>query len=79
MTSRGERSTKKSKTNPAAPSHMQASAWGSDEHILSEPDTSSKDITVVSETIVKSEPNTGEEPPSAGHAMTSPKEWASGR
>jgi hypothetical protein len=53
---------------------MQTSAWGSDEHILSEPDTS-KDITVVSETIVKSEPFTGQEAPGV---IAPPKEWTSG-
>ncbi|KAJ5243113.1 uncharacterized protein N7469_001440 [Penicillium citrinum] len=76
LTNRGDRDTKKSKVNTAAPSHMQASAWGSDEHILTEPDHTSKDITVVSETVVQSEPWSWEEA-SASHSTTPPKEWKS--
>lgn len=41
--------------NAAGPSHTQISAWGSDEHILNDEPTG-KDITVVSETVVQSEP-----------------------
>lgn len=74
LTNRGDRDTKKSKTNTAAPSHMQVSAWGSDEHILTEPEPSSKDITVVSETVVQSEPWSWEQP-SGNHSTTPPKEW----
>jgi hypothetical protein len=77
LTNRCERDTKKSKTNAAAPSHMQASAWGSDEHILAESEPSSKDITVVSETVVQSEPWTRQEELGAGHSTTPPKEWMS--
>ncbi|OQE32233.1 hypothetical protein PENSTE_c001G10386 [Penicillium steckii] len=76
LTNRGDRDTKKSKVNTAAPSHMQASAWGSDEHILTEPEHTSKDITVVSETVVQSEPWSWEEA-SASHSTTPPKEWKS--
>ncbi|CAG8288397.1 unnamed protein product [Penicillium salamii] len=67
---------KKSKTSAAAPSHMQASAWGSDEHILAESEPSSKDITVVSETVVQSEPWAVQGTSGGGHS-TSPKEWNS--
>ncbi|KAJ6094200.1 hypothetical protein N7467_003045 [Penicillium canescens] len=76
MTNRGERDTKKSKINAAAPSHMQISAWGSDEHILTEPEPSSKDITVVSETVVQSEPWNWDEA-NGKHSTSSPKEWGS--
>ena len=75
-TNRGERDTKKSKINAAAPSHMQISAWGSDEHILTEPEPSSKDITVVSETVVQSEPWNWDEA-NGKHSTSSPKEWGS--
>lgn len=74
LTSRAERNTKKSKSD-AGPTHTQVSAWGSDEHILTEPETTSKDITVVSETIVHSEPWATEERQAGGQAATSPKEW----
>lgn len=79
LTNRGERDGKKSKIN-AAPTHMQVSAWGSDEHILAESEPgSSKDITVVSETVVKSEIWAGDngrtEQPSI--STTPPKEWSS--
>lgn len=77
LTNRGDRDTK-SKTNTAAPSHMQVSAWGSDEHILTQPEPSSKDITVVSETVVQSEPWSWEEP-SGSHSTTPPKEWETRR
>ena len=40
----------------AGPSHTQVSAWGSDEHILNDSPPTSKEITVVSETVVQSEP-----------------------
>ena len=73
LTNRGD---KKSKTNAAGPSHLQASAWGSDEHILAESEPSSKDITVVSETVVQSEPWAAQAASGAGHS-TSPKEWNS--
>jgi hypothetical protein len=76
MTNRGDRDTKKSKINAAAPSHMQISAWGSDEHILTEPEPSSKDITVVSETVVQSEPWSWEEA-NGKQSTSSPKEWGS--
>jgi hypothetical protein len=72
LTSRAERSTKRSKN--AGPTHTQVSAWGSDEHILTEPESTSKDITVVSETIVRSE-WAAKEGEGADHAATSPKEW----
>ncbi|OOQ83299.1 putative srpk [Penicillium brasilianum] len=72
LTSRAERSTKRSKN--AGPTHTQVSAWGSDEHIL-ELESTSKDITVVSETIVRSEPWATKEGEGADHAATSPKEW----
>ncbi|RHZ45090.1 uncharacterized protein CDV56_101715 [Aspergillus thermomutatus] len=74
LTNRGERSAKKSKS-ATGPSHTQVSAWGSDEHILTGPEPTSKDITVVSETIVQSEPWVREEGQGVGHAATSPKEW----
>jgi len=81
MTNRSERDTKKNKNNAAAPSHMQASAWGSDEHILAESEPSSKDITVVSETVVESESWAGQSGHGgghgAGHSSTLPKEWGS--
>ncbi|KAJ5896873.1 uncharacterized protein N7473_006272 [Penicillium subrubescens] len=76
LTSRAERSTKKSKGD-AGPTHTQVSAWGSDEHILTDPEPTSKDITVVSETIVHSEPWATEERQRKDHAGTSPKEWDS--
>ncbi|KAJ5758687.1 hypothetical protein N7520_005843 [Penicillium odoratum] len=69
LTNRGGNDTKKGKTNTAAPSHMQ----GSDEHILTEHD-SSKDITVVSETVVQSEP-WGWDETGLGHSATPPKDW----
>lgn len=53
---------------------MQTSAWGSDEHILAQSVPSSKDITVVSETVVQSEPWAVEGASGAAHS-TSPKEW----
>ncbi|KAJ5379165.1 hypothetical protein N7509_012284 [Penicillium cosmopolitanum] len=74
LTNRGDRDTMKGKGSAAAPSHMQVSAWGSDEHILTEPEPSSKDITVVSETVVQSEPWNWEGPGGA-HSTTPPKEW----
>ena len=77
MTTRGEGDTKKSKTNAAAPTHMQTSAWGSDEHILAQSEPSSKDITVVLETVVRSEPWTLEEGSGVGTSTTPPKEWGS--
>lgn len=76
LTNRGDRETKKGKSNTVAPSHMQVSAWGSDEHILSEPQPSSKDITVVSETVVQSEP-WGWDQSGVGQSTTPPKEWGS--
>jgi hypothetical protein len=57
------------------PTQTQVSAWGSDEHILTVPEPASKDITVVSETIIQSEPWAGEEGHGESHASTSPKEW----
>ncbi|KAJ5622430.1 hypothetical protein N7528_005662 [Penicillium herquei] len=77
----GNRDAKKSKASSAAPHTMQVSAWGSDEHILAEPDSSSKDITVVSETFVRSEVWAGE-PETASNVQsttstTPPKEWSS--
>ncbi|KAF7526440.1 hypothetical protein PCG10_004136 [Penicillium crustosum] len=77
LTNRGEGDTKKSKTSAAAPTHMQTSAWGSDEHILAQSEPSSKDITVVSETVVRSEPWTLEEGSGAGTSTTPPQEWRS--
>jgi hypothetical protein len=77
FTNRGEGDTKKSKTNTAAPTHMQTSAWGSDEHILAQNEPSSKDITVVSETVVQSEPWTFQEGSGVGSSTTPPKEWNS--
>ncbi|CDM36234.1 hypothetical protein DTO013E5_9942 [Penicillium roqueforti] len=77
LTTRGEGDTKKSKTNAAAPTHMQTSAWGSDEHILAPSEPSSKDITVVSETVVHSEPWGFQGPSGAGCSTTPPKEWNS--
>lgn len=77
LTNRGEGDTKKSKTNAAAPTHMQTSAWGSDEHILAQSEPSSKDITVVSETVVHSEPWALEEGSGASASTTPPKEWRS--
>ncbi|KAJ5097672.1 hypothetical protein N7456_008393 [Penicillium angulare] len=76
LTSRGDKDTKKSKANGAAPSHLQVSAWGSDEHLTADPQSDSKEITVVSETIVQSEPwNLDDE---NGHSSsTPPKEWQS--
>ncbi|KAJ5349401.1 hypothetical protein N7541_007128 [Penicillium brevicompactum] len=73
LTNRGDRD-KKSKMSGAGPSHMQTSAWGSDEHILAQSEPSSKDITVVSETVVQSEPWAVEGASGAAHS-TSPKEW----
>ncbi|KAJ5467565.1 hypothetical protein N7475_005317 [Penicillium sp. IBT 31633x] len=75
LTNRGERDTKKSKASAAAPSHMQASAWGSDEHILGPDKPSSKDITVVSETVVQSEPWNLEAGSRTGASTSPPKEW----
>ncbi|CAG7953540.1 unnamed protein product [Penicillium nalgiovense] len=77
FTNRGEGDTKKSKTNAAAPTLMQTSAWGSDEHILAQNEPSSKDITVVSETVVQSEPWTFHEGSGVGSSTTPPKEWNS--
>lgn len=77
MTNRGEGDTKKSKTSAAAPTHMQSSAWGSDEHILAQSEPSSKDITVVSETVVQSEPWAFQEGSGVGSSTTPPKEWKS--
>ncbi|KAJ5770889.1 uncharacterized protein N7511_002940 [Penicillium nucicola] len=74
LTNRGDRDTKKSKVNNAGPTQTQISAWGSDEHILTEPEPTSKDITVVSETVVQSEPWSWEEA-SGSHSTTPPKEW----
>ncbi|KAJ5555953.1 hypothetical protein N7513_003595 [Penicillium frequentans] len=76
MVNRGERDGKKSNIS-AVPTHMQVSAWGSDEHILGEDEPSSKDITVVSETIVKSEPWKTDDTPSHAQATSPPKEWKS--
>ncbi|KAJ5112229.1 hypothetical protein N7532_000274 [Penicillium argentinense] len=76
LTNRGDRETKKSKMNAAGPSHLQTSAWGSDEHILTEPEPNSKDITVVSETVIQSEQWTFDESAQA-HSTTPPKEWKS--
>lgn len=73
LTNRGDRDTKKSKVNQP-PTQTQISAWGSDEHILTEPQPSSKDITVVSETVVQSEPWSWEEA-GGSHSTTPPKEW----
>ncbi|KAI9931139.1 hypothetical protein ASPWEDRAFT_100364 [Aspergillus wentii DTO 134E9] len=75
LTNRGEHSTKKSKIDAAGPSHTQVSAWGSNEHILPGPSPSSNDITVVSETVVQSEPWFGED--GHGASTTPPKEWES--
>lgn len=75
LTNRGERDTKKSKGGAAAPSHTQVSAWGSDEHILSPDQPGSKDITVVSETVVQSEPWSLEAGPRTGPSTSPPKEW----
>jgi hypothetical protein len=77
LTSRSERDTKKSKTSAAAPSHIQASAWGSDEHILAELGPSSKDITVVSETVIESESWAGQGANVAGQSTTPPNKWGS--
>ncbi|CAI7654726.1 unnamed protein product [Penicillium glandicola] len=77
LTNRGEGDNKKNKTNAAAPSHMQTSAWGSDEHILSQSEPSSKDITVVSETVVQSEPWNLHEGAGVGSSTTPPQEWQS--
>ncbi|KAJ5504565.1 hypothetical protein N7463_007439 [Penicillium fimorum] len=77
LTTRGEGDTKKGKTNAAAPSHMQVSAWGSDEHILAQSEPTSKDITVVSETVVQSEPWTFQEGSGVGTSTSPPKEWKS--
>lgn len=78
LTNRGERDTKKSKS-AAGPSHLQTSAWGSDEHILPQGEPGGKDITVVSETVVQSEPWTLEEGngSGAGPSTSPPKEWMS--
>ncbi|KAJ6149851.1 hypothetical protein N7471_001050 [Penicillium samsonianum] len=77
LTNHGEGDTKKSKTSAAAPTHMQSSAWGSDEHILAQSEPSSKDITVVSETVVQSEPWAFQEGSGVGSSTTPPKEWKS--
>ncbi|KOS36247.1 hypothetical protein ACN38_g13026 [Penicillium nordicum] len=77
LTNRGKGDIKKSKTNTAAPPHMQTSAWGSDEHILAENEPSSRDITVVSETVVQSEPWTFQEGSGVGSSTTPPQEWNS--
>ncbi|KAJ5773854.1 hypothetical protein N7457_008750 [Penicillium paradoxum] len=79
LTNRAERDTKKSKNNSAAPSHLQASAWGSDEHILSHEVPGAKGITVVSETVVQSEPWAMEEGTASGPGPSTspPKEWMS--
>ncbi|KAJ5295066.1 hypothetical protein N7508_009887 [Penicillium antarcticum] len=74
LTNRGDRNTKKSKMSTAGPTQTQVSAWGSDEHILTEPEPTSKDITVVSETVVQSEPWSLDEP-GGSHSTTPPKEW----
>lgn len=76
LTRGAERNTKKSKSD-AGPTRTQVSAWGSDEHILTTPEPTSKDITVVSETIVHSEPFATEEMQGENHAAASPKEWDS--
>ncbi|KGO65639.1 hypothetical protein PITC_007570 [Penicillium italicum] len=77
LPNRDEGDSKKSKTNAAAPTHMQTSAWGSDEHILAQSESSSKDITVVSETIVRSEPWNLEEGHGVGNSTTPPNKWIS--
>ncbi|EKV04664.1 putative srpk [Penicillium digitatum] len=77
LTNRGEGDNKRSKTNAAAPTHMQASAWGSDEHILGHSEPSSNNITVISETIVRSEPWIIEDGSGTIDSTTPPKDWRS--
>lgn len=83
LSSRGLQTTngKDRKKNNNPPFIPQRAAWGSDEHILS-PEQSdgqgqSKDITVVSETVVQSEPWTHEPgesttPPELGPGLSQP-------
>jgi hypothetical protein len=75
LTNRIGLENKKGKTNAAAPTHMQTSAWGSDEHILAETQPSSKGITVVSETVVESESWADPSAHGAGQSTSPPKEW----
>ncbi|KAJ5220365.1 hypothetical protein N7468_009569 [Penicillium chermesinum] len=56
ITSKSGTDTKKGKSNAGAVTGTLISAWGSDEHILNDSPPTSKDITVVSETVVQSEP-----------------------
>jgi len=62
--------------NAAGPSHLQTSAWGSDENVLIERH-SSKNITVVSETVVQSEPLSWDGESSVSHSTTPPSQWKS--
>jgi hypothetical protein len=73
-TSRADRCTKGSKS-AAGQTHTEVFAWRSDEYILYEPEPISKGITVVSETIVRSEPWATEEGQGGDHVATSLKEW----
>ncbi|KAJ5670879.1 hypothetical protein N7507_000006 [Penicillium longicatenatum] len=77
LTDGNEGKARKGKMNAAAPSHMQASAWGSDENVLIERDSSSKNITVVSETVVQSEPLSWDVGSSVSHSTTPPSQWKS--
>ncbi|KAJ5784190.1 uncharacterized protein N7503_009402 [Penicillium pulvis] len=77
LTNVDEGKIKKGKMNAAGPSHMQTSAWGSDENVLIERDSSSKNITVVSETVVQSEPLSWDGESSVSHSTTPPSQWNS--
>lgn len=75
LSSHALQSTNKDKKKTKLPYQPETLAWGSDEHIL-RPENDigqSKDITIVSETVVQSEPWANE----PGPASTSPERWGS--
>ncbi|EPS29426.1 hypothetical protein PDE_04375 [Penicillium oxalicum 114-2] len=73
LSTHADRSGKRSK-NSQGLTQTQVSAWGSDEHILTEPEPTSKEITVVSETIVETEAWT-KDPAQAPGRVSSPNQW----
>lgn len=76
LSSQGLQTTNKDKKkNNKPPYQPETTAWGSDEHILRNENDNSKtnDITVVSETVIQSEPWANEQ----GAASTSPDRWGS--
>ncbi|KAF7718969.1 Uncharacterized protein PECH_006315 [Penicillium ucsense] len=73
LASHADRITKKGK-HAQGLTQTQVSAWGSDEHILTSPEPTSKEITVVSETIVQTEQwNRDREPQPT--RVSSPNQW----